>query len=208
MYDSNMVKPMREELTQAGVEELKTSGEVEAHFQNTTGTSLVFVNSVCGCAAGSARPGLIHSLQNDIKPNRIATVFAGVDKEATDKARGYFVGYPPSSPSIAIFREGQLVYMVERHDIEGTPAEALGSLLKSLYDKYCGDTVNEAIEIKDPKAELEISVQEVKDMLDKGEPFAFLDVRDEVERGASLPPWHHLAHSRLCRRHDSEMGQK
>ena len=183
-----MVKTMKEELTDVGIKELVTAGEVDSFFKNSTGTSLVFVNSVCGCAAGAARPGLIRSLENEIKPTQVATVFAGVDKEATDKVREYFIGYSPSSPSMAIFRDGQLVQMVERHDIEGTPPNVLGSWLRKIYDKYCGKNINETIDIKDPKSELEVSVKQVKKMLDDNESFEFLDVRDESERESACIP--------------------
>ena len=182
MYDSNMVKAMEKELIDAGVKELKTSKEVDSFFKDSTGTALLFVNSVCGCAAGSARPGLINSLQNKMKPNRVATVFAGVDKDATNKAREYFIGYAPSSPSMAVFRDGQLTRMIERHDIEGTPPAILANWLEKIYNKYCGKEIDEAIDISDPKSELEISVKKVKKMLDDKESFEFLDIRDENER--------------------------
>ena len=182
MYDPIMVKPMREELTQVGIRELTTSDEVEKFMNETDDTSLVFVNSVCGCAAGTARPGLVASLDHDKKPARLSTVFAGVDKEAVDKARTYFVGYPPSSPSLGIFRQGKLVHMIERHDIEGTPAPVLGALLKSVYDKYCGEEIDESVDILDPQEGKEIKATEVAEMLKSKEKFMLLDCRDHYER--------------------------
>ncbi|HEY0386302.1 MAG TPA: BrxA/BrxB family bacilliredoxin, partial [Pyrinomonadaceae bacterium] len=118
-YPEMMIRPMREELTRLGVEELKTPEQVDAALKETKGTVMVVVNSVCGCAAGKARPGIALALEHDVRPDRIATVFAGGDIEATERAREYFKGYHPSSPSIAILKDGQLVYMMERHQIEG-----------------------------------------------------------------------------------------
>lgn len=188
MYDDEMVQPMRTELKKIGVKELINREQVSSFFSDKSGTSMIFVNSVCGCSASSARPAVIKSLNNQLKPERLASVFAGVDKEATDAAREYFVGFPPSSPSLALFRGGELVHMLERHDIEGTPSEDLGNWLKIMYDKYCGKEVNESVELKSPKSMLEISPHEVKELLDEKKPFLFLDVRDELERGqASIP---------------------
>ncbi|PSR06476.1 MAG: BrxA/BrxB family bacilliredoxin [Bacteroidetes bacterium SW_10_40_5] len=137
MYSEELVTPMREELTTAGFNELKSPEEVEEFLNKQEGTALVVVNSVCGCAAGSARPGVVESLDNDKKPERMATVFAGVDKEATDKARNYMLPYPPSSPSVALFKDGKLVHFVERHHIEGKPAEVIAQNLKAAYKEYC-----------------------------------------------------------------------
>lgn len=137
MYSEELVTPMREELTSAGFEELKSPEEVEEFLNKQEGTALVVVNSVCGCAAGSARPGVVESLDNDKKPEKMATVFAGVDKEATDKARNYMLPYPPSSPSVALFKDGKLVHFVERHHIEGKPAEVIAQNLKAAYNEYC-----------------------------------------------------------------------
>jgi len=137
MYPEELVAPMRGELTEAGFEELKTPEEVDNKLQNQEGSMLVVVNSVCGCAAGSARPGVIQSLDNDQKPQQLVTVFAGVDKEATEQAREYMLPYPPSSPSVALFKDGKLVHFVERHHIEGKPAEVIAQNLKAAYNEFC-----------------------------------------------------------------------
>ena len=124
-YPEIMIRPMREELTRLGVEELKTPEAVDETLQNSKGTVMVVVNSICGCAAGKARPGVALALQHDAKPDKTVTVFAGGDIEATEKARSYFTGYQPSSPSIALLKDGQLVYMMERRQIEGRYAEQI-----------------------------------------------------------------------------------
>jgi len=136
MYPADLVKPMREELTSIGFEELQSSEAVDSAI-NQSGTTLVVVNSVCGCAAANARPGARMSLDNSKKPANLVTVFAGVDKEATDKARAHMVPFPPSSPSMALFKDGELVHMLERHHIEGRPAEMIGENLKDAYNEYC-----------------------------------------------------------------------
>src|SRR5205807_9829843 len=122
-YPEIMIRPMREELTRLGVEELKTPEAVTAALENSPGTVMVVVNSICGCAAGKARPGVALALQHEPRPDRVATVFAGADIEATDRARSYFVGYAPSSPSLALLRDGKLVFMLERAQIENRTAE-------------------------------------------------------------------------------------
>ena len=136
MYPEELVKPMRDELVNAGFEELKTSQDVE-NALDKEGTTLVMVNSVCGCAAGTARPGAIASLQLDKKPNNLTTVFAGVDVESTTKAREMMIPFPPSSPSIALFKDGQLVHMLERHHIEGRSAETIAANLAGAYEEFC-----------------------------------------------------------------------
>ncbi len=136
MYPPELVAPMREDLTTAGFEELRTAEEVENAILQK-GSTLVVVNSVCGCAAGNARPAVKASLQFDVLPDRLTTVFAGVDREATDKARQFMAPYPPSSPSIALFKDGELVHFIERHQIEGRPAELIASNLMQAYDTYC-----------------------------------------------------------------------
>jgi putative YphP/YqiW family bacilliredoxin len=136
MYPAELVKPMREDLTKVGFEELHTVADVEEAMQRK-GTTLVVVNSVCGCAAANARPGARISLQNSKTPDNLVTVFAGVDKEATDKARGFMVPFPPSSPSMALFKDGELVHMLERHHIEGRPAEMIADNLVSAYNEFC-----------------------------------------------------------------------
>lgn len=137
MYPQEIVIPCREELTEIGVEELKTPEEVEAVLSRQKGTVMLVVNSVCGCAAGSARPGVRLSLQHSIVPDRVATVFAGVDAEATARARTYMEGFPPSSPSVAIFKNGDLVYLMERHMIEGRGPEDIARELKGAFDRHC-----------------------------------------------------------------------
>lgn len=136
-YPELMIRPMREELTRIGFEELRTPEQVDETLANSTGTVMVVVNSVCGCAAGKARPGIARALQHSARPDRIATVFAGADIEATEKARGYFTGYEPSSPSIALFKEGQLVYMMERRQIEGRDASQVAHELMTAFDQHC-----------------------------------------------------------------------
>jgi putative YphP/YqiW family bacilliredoxin len=137
MYPEIMVIPMREELTRLGIEELRTPEEVDKALAQT-GTTMVIVNSICGCAAGRMRPAVRHALQNAARPDRSYSVFAGQEKEATDRARGYFTGYPPSSPSIGILRDGQLVYMMQRRDIESREAPAIAADLKAAFEKLCG----------------------------------------------------------------------
>lgn len=136
MYPLEIVQPMQAELENAGFTSLHTVEEVDAAIKKE-GTTLVVVNSVCGCAAGTARPGAIVSLQHDKKPTNLVTVFAGVDKEATDKAREYMIPFPPSSPCIALFKDGALVHMLERHHIEGRPAEVIAGNLAGAYEEFC-----------------------------------------------------------------------
>ena len=136
-YPEMLVSPMRAELTNVGFTELKTSEEVENTMSNNKGISLVVVNSVCGCAAGAARPGIIRSLANDKKPDNLYTVFAGQDVEAVAKAREYMLPYPPSSPSVALFKDGQLVHFVERMNIEGHTEEQVADQLRKAYDQFC-----------------------------------------------------------------------
>ncbi len=136
MYPAELVKPMREDLTTVGFEELHTPEAVDMALAKE-GTTLVVVNSVCGCAAANARPGARMSLQNTKKPDHIVTVFAGVDKEAVEKAREYMIPFPPSSPSMALFKDGELVHMLERHHIEGRPAELISENLVDAYNEYC-----------------------------------------------------------------------
>lgn len=136
-YPEIMIRPMREELTRLGAEELKTVEDVDRTIGESKGTLMVVVNSICGCAAGKARPGIARALQHDVRPDRIATVFAGADIEATEKARSYFTGYRPSSPSIALLKDGQLVYMMERHQIEGRGPEQIAQELTQAFDEHC-----------------------------------------------------------------------
>ncbi|WP_396157921.1 BrxA/BrxB family bacilliredoxin [Flavobacterium sp.] len=136
MYPEEMVKPMRAELSDAGFQDLYSAETVEQAI-NKTGTTLVVVNSVCGCAARNARPGAKMSLENVKKPSNLVTVFAGVDKEAVDKAREHMFPFPPSSPCMALFKDGELVHMLERHHIEGRPAELIAENLKDAYNEFC-----------------------------------------------------------------------
>jgi len=136
MYPAELVKPMREDLTNVGFEEMHTVADVEAAIAKE-GTTLVVVNSVCGCAAANARPGARQSLQNAKRPDHLTTVFAGVDREATDKAREYMIPFPPSSPCMALFKNGELVHMLERHHIEGRPAEMIAENLVDAYNEHC-----------------------------------------------------------------------
>ena len=136
MYPPDLVKPMREDLTSIGFEELHTEDEVDKAISRE-GTTLVVVNSVCGCAAANARPAARISLQNPKRPDNLVTVFAGVDKDATEKARDYMLPFPPSSPSMALFKDGELVHMLERHHIEGRPAEMIADNLTAAYNEFC-----------------------------------------------------------------------
>jgi putative YphP/YqiW family bacilliredoxin len=136
MYPAELVQPMRDELTAVGFDELADASAVK-NVLSQDGTALVVVNSVCGCAAANARPGVRMSLDNEKTPNQLTTVFAGVDREATDAARQQMVPFPPSSPSIALFKDGELVHMLERHHIEGRPAELIAENLKEAYNSFC-----------------------------------------------------------------------
>ena len=137
MYDERMIAPMREELTRLGLEELRTPEQVDATLKDTKGTTLVVVNSVCGCSARNARPAVAMALRGGAKPDALTTVFAGQDTAATARARSYFTGYPPSSPSIALLKDGQLVYMLERRQIESRTADAIARDLAAAFEKYC-----------------------------------------------------------------------
>lgn len=138
MYPEELVKPMKADLTSIGFEELLTAEDVDNHLGDREGTKLLVFNSVCGCAAGTARPGVIAAVQSSAKkPDKLLTAFAGFDQEAVAKAREYTMPYPPSSPSIALFKEGELVHFVERHHIEGRPAEVISNHLKEVFEEYC-----------------------------------------------------------------------
>ena len=142
MYDERFVTPMRQELTRLGVEELRTADEVDTRLKDAPGTTLVVVNSVCGCAARNARPAIATALRHAVKPDHLTTVFAGQDVEATAKARAYFTGYPPSSPSIGLLKDGEIVFMLERWQIEGRSADAIAADLTDAFDRFCGKTVS------------------------------------------------------------------
>ena len=137
MYPDLMLIPMREELTRAGIEELRTAAEVDAVLGRKEGTTLVVVNSVCGCAAGRMRPAVRIAMEHSVQPDRKVSVFAGQDREATERARRYFAEYPPSSPSIALLQNGELVFMLQRSDIEGRDAEDIADDLKSAFNRCC-----------------------------------------------------------------------
>jgi putative YphP/YqiW family bacilliredoxin len=141
MYDERFVTPMRQELTRLGVEELRTAADVDATLKDAPGTTLVVVNSICGCAARNARPAVATALQHAVKPDRLTTVFAGQDVEAASRARSYFTGYPPSSPSIGLLKDGQIVFMLERYQIEGRGAQDIAQDLVEAFDRYCGQPV-------------------------------------------------------------------
>jgi putative YphP/YqiW family bacilliredoxin len=136
-YDERFVTPMRQELTRLGVEEMRTPQEVDAKLNEAPGTTLVVVNSICGCAARNARPAVALALKHERRPESLTTVFAGQDLDATARARSYFNGYPPSSPQIALLKDGKLVFMLERHQIEGRSADAIAGDLVSAFDTYC-----------------------------------------------------------------------
>ena len=137
MYDERFVTPMRQELTRLGVEEMRTVAEVDAKLKDAQGTTLVVVNSVCGCAARNARPAVASALQHTVKPDHLTTVFAGQDTDAAARARSYFTGYSPSSPQIGLLKDGQLVFMLERYQIEGRSSDDIAKDLVGAFDKYC-----------------------------------------------------------------------
>ncbi|GAC1653248.1 MAG: BrxA/BrxB family bacilliredoxin [Gemmatimonadaceae bacterium] len=139
MYDERLVAPMRQELTRLGVKELRTAADVDAQVK-AKGTTLVVVNSVCGCSARNARPAVAKAMQHTVQPDTIATVFAGNDADATTRARGYFTGYPPSSPSMGLIKDGKLVFMLERHQIESRSADEIARELTVAFDKHCAAT--------------------------------------------------------------------
>ena len=143
-YPEIMIKPMREDLTRIGVEETRTPEQVEQAVRETDGALMVIVNSVCGCAAGKARPGIALALQHETRPQRAITVFAGADIEATEKARSYFTGYRPSSPSVGILKNGELVYLMERHQIENKLPEQIAQELTAAFDRFCAPAADTA----------------------------------------------------------------
>ena len=140
MYPPQLVAPMKADLTNVGFQELLSAEDVDNYMQNAKGTTLVMINSVCGCAAGAARPGVKAALQrSEVKPDNLVTVFAGVDREATEKMREYTLPYPPSSPAIAIFKDDELVHFIERHHIEGRSAEMIAQHLQMAFEEFCGE---------------------------------------------------------------------
>jgi putative YphP/YqiW family bacilliredoxin len=136
-YPPELVQPMREELTQLGIEELLTAGEVDTWMARKAGTSMLIINSVCGCAAGQARPSIALAIRHAVKPDRIATVFAGQDLEATTRARSHFPDFPPSSPSMVLFKDGEIVHFLPRHRIESRDAGSIATELTQAFDKHC-----------------------------------------------------------------------
>ncbi len=141
MYDERFVTPMRQELTRLGVEEMRTATDVDAKLRDAKGTTLVVVNSVCGCAARNARPAVASALKHTVRPDHLTTVFAGQDTEAATRARGYFTGYAPSSPQIGLLKDGELVYMLERYQIEGRSADEIARDLTGAFDRFCSASV-------------------------------------------------------------------
>jgi putative YphP/YqiW family bacilliredoxin len=139
MYDERLVAPMRKELTELGVEEMLTPDEVDRKLKNSKGTALLVVNSVCGCAARNARPAIAKALQHSTRPDILTTVFAGQEPDATQRARSYFTGYPPSSPQIGLLKDGELVFLLERHDIEGRSADDIAKDITEAFDKFCSN---------------------------------------------------------------------
>jgi len=137
MYDERIVTPMRQELTKLGVQEMRTPDEVDAKLRDAKGSTLVVVNSVCGCAARNARPAVAKALQHAVKPKTLTTVFAGQDVQAVQRARSFFTGYPPSSPQIALLKDGKVVFMLERHQIEGRTSNEIADDLVGAFDRYC-----------------------------------------------------------------------
>jgi putative YphP/YqiW family bacilliredoxin len=137
MYDERFVTPMRQELTRLGVEEMRTPADVDARLKDAKGTTLVVVNSVCGCAARNARPAIASALEHEVKPDHLTTVFAGQDTDATARARSYFTGYAPSSPQIGLLKDGKVVFMLERYQIEGRSADAIARDLVGAFDQHC-----------------------------------------------------------------------
>src|SRR5262245_61140618 len=144
-YPEMLIAPMRQDLTRFGVEELRTAADVDRAVTGTAGTLMIVINSVCGCAAGKARPGVALALRHDVRPDHVATVFAGFDEQATARARSYCAGVPPSSPSIALFRGGALVYMLERRHIENRDAQTIAAELTAAFDKFCSPKAYEQI---------------------------------------------------------------
>jgi putative YphP/YqiW family bacilliredoxin len=143
-YPEFMIRPMREDLTRLGFEETRTPEQVDEVITKSKGTVMMVVNSVCGCAAGKARPGIALALEHTVKPDRVATVFAGADIEATERARSYFTGYQPSSPSIALLKDGKLVYILERYEIEGKGPEQIAQELTAAFDEHCSSNTEAA----------------------------------------------------------------
>lgn len=181
MYDPESTARLRRELTDAGVVERFTAAEVDEALACRE-TTLLFVNSICGCTAKTARPGLIAALKHPSRPEKAFTVFAGADRDATARAREHFVGHPPSSPAAALYREGRLVHFFHRHDIEGIDATAFTTMLVAAFQRYFGPAVDHAIAIPDPMSEIDIDPRDLRRLLDASPPPSLIDCRDESER--------------------------
>ncbi len=186
MYPKELTDPIKEEIKSNGVKNLETAEAVETFIKNSQkDNSVLLINSICGCAAGIARPGLYQSFSHKLSPiknNHVASVFAGVDTVATEKAREYFLGYSPSSPSIGFFREGELVYALERHNIEGLELTMLQEVIESIYLKFFDEEIKENLEVVDPWKKLELNYPEIN------HEFEILDCRSEAEREAGFIP--------------------
>ena len=193
MYNEQMVLPMRQDLVDKGVEELKSREDVDGFMlqlkEKKDSRAVIFINSVCGCAAGVARPAFVESLQDLSKEVLVATAFAGVDKVATENVRQYFTGVAPSSPSIGFFRGGSMVYFVDRLTIEGSDAECLKQYLMMIYKKFLGVSIDENVQLCSPQEMLEISVEEVSELLKNNKAnVTFYDCRDvHQHKAGSLP---------------------
>jgi putative YphP/YqiW family bacilliredoxin len=181
MYNQNLTSPMREELTNQGVQNLSTSTLVDEFLNKSNGSSVIFINSVCGCSAGVARPAFIKSLKHNIIPSNLGTVFAGVDKEATEQARSYLEGYPASSPAITFFREGEVVHLLNRSHIEGFDVDTLYLAITNAYEKFCRKTINDNLALKFPADFWEKSVNQIKKDL-QNKKIELLDCRNETEK--------------------------
>ncbi len=198
-YDEAIINPIREEFKAVGIEELTSKEAVKSFFAAKDKTAVLFINSVCGCSAATARPGFIESLKHAKAPLRKVSVFAGVDADAVASARDYFADIPPSSPSIALFREGELIYFIERRLLEGPTKELLTETLNMAYEKFFGDSIDDEKEIKNPLQLVQRDVTTAKNLLTKSET-TLLDVRDIVETEAEPIPLAKLVDEALAKK--------
>lgn len=185
MYDEKIVQPMRDEMIAAGFAEARTPEAVDAALAQESECVLMFINSVCGCSAGVARPGMAAAIQHPLAPNIKITAFGGNDKDAVSRMRDHFIGYPPSSPCAGLFRDGELVFMLERHQIEGNTAENVQKVMESAFERYCGPDIDLSKPIYDPIAAFLIEPTELRPLLGTDQ-VTLLDVREDSER-AALP---------------------